>query len=66
MLVTLNSPTFVSAPLKNYFSESLEIILSVTVIGCMVGKLVGNVACCIDVIYGDCYNSWLDTSCGYP
>lgn len=65
MLMTLKSHNFLSATLRSYFCESLEIIPCVIVISCIVGKLVLNVACCMSVIYGGCNNSWLDTGWGY-
>lgn len=65
MPMTLKSHNFLSATLRTYFCQSLEIILCVIVISCIVGKLLLNIACCMAVIYGDCNNSWLDTDCGY-
>jgi len=47
------------------FCDSLETILSVIVLSCIVGKLVLNTAFCMAVIYGHCCSSWLDTGREY-
>lgn len=59
------SQLFVCRTQNLFLQIFIEMIPSVIVISCIVGKLVLNNACCMAVIYGDCYNSWLDTGWGY-